>query len=206
MKRRYRKKFIQHLVAEENMTLIEYWKQYNLKHVVEKVSDAWAEVSTVTLQRAWNKLWPAESIGPNKFECDDVTKELLAQTNVAFSLDDSDIMDWMCIDGKDVGYEMLTDERIIEVSLEDETDQSENEDVEYDGSDPIVGGVVVAKVLRKDAKEAASNIQKFIEWYEQQDDGNYTDSMILRRMRNLAINKSEAPVEQSKLTDFFSKS
>lgn len=208
MKRRYKKKFIQQLVAEENMTLIEYWKRYNLKHVVEKVSEAWAEVSTVTLERAWNKLWPAdvESDVPESVECDDLTKEILAETNDVFALDESDIMDWLCNDDKDLGYEVLTDEQIVEVSLEDETDQPENEDLEYDGSELTVDDVAVAKDLRKDAKEAASNIQKFIDWYEQQDDANYTDSIILRRMRNLAMKKSEAPVKQAKLTDFFSNS
>ena len=159
MKRRYRKKFIQQLVAEENTTLIDYWKQYNLKHVVEKVADAWDDVSSVTLKRAWNKLWPdSESNLPEKIECDDLTKELLAETNVAFSLDENEIMEWLCCDDKDLGYEILTDEQIVAVSLEDETDQFENEDVEYDGSELTTDDVSVAKDLRKDAKEAASSI------------------------------------------------
>lgn len=187
------------------MTLTEYWKGYNLKHVVEKVSDAWAEVSTETLKRAWNKLWPdTKPDVPEKTECDDLTKELLTETQAVFSLDESDVMDWVYNDDNELGYEMLTDEQIVEVSLEDETEETENEDFEYDGSEFTVGDVAAAKDLRKDAKEAASNMQKFIEWYEQQDDANYTDSMILRRMRNLAMNKSEAPVKQAKLTDFFS--
>lgn len=208
MKRRYKKKFIQQLIAEENTTLTEYWKEYNLKHVVEKVSDAWAEVSSVTLKRAWNKLWPDAKPDPppEKTECDDLTKELLTETQAVFSLDESDALDWVCNDDNELGYEILTDEQIVEVSLEDETDQTENEDCEYDGSEFTVGDVAAAKDSRKDAKEAASNMQKFMEWYEQQDDANYTDSMILRRMRNLAMKKSEAPVKQAKLTDFFSTS
>lgn len=148
MKRRYKKKFIQQLIAEENTTLTEYWKEYNLKHVVEKVSDAWAEVSSVTLERAWNKLWPAAKPDPplEKTECDDLTKELLTETQAVFSLDESVALDWVCNDDNELGYEILTDEQIVEVSLEDETDQTESDS-------------------RKDAKEAASNMQKFMEWY-----------------------------------------
>lgn len=48
-KRRYRKKFIQQLVSEENTTLQEYWKTYNMKNVVYNVADAWADVPEQTL-------------------------------------------------------------------------------------------------------------------------------------------------------------
>lgn len=58
LKRRYRKK-LQELITEEEMSLKEYWKQYNLKHVVYNVADAWSDVSEQTLKRAWNKLMPA---------------------------------------------------------------------------------------------------------------------------------------------------
>lgn len=42
-------------------------------------------------------------------------------------------------------------------------------------------------------QKICAKMQKFIEWYEQADHANYTDSMILRKKRNLAMNKSEAP-------------
>lgn len=59
LKRRYRKKFLQQLLsAEEDISLKQFWKQYNMKHVVDNVSDAWSDVSEETLKRSWNKLWP----------------------------------------------------------------------------------------------------------------------------------------------------
>lgn len=48
-------------------------------------------------------------------------------------------------------------------------------------------------------------MQKFIEWFEQQEEASSIDVMLLRRMRNLAQNKSEAKVKQTKLTNFFMK-
>ncbi|XP_055308293.1 jerky protein homolog-like, partial [Sitodiplosis mosellana] len=89
-KRRYRKKFIEALVTEETVSIIEYWKAYNMKNVVYNTADAWDEVSEETLKRSWNKLWPesTDEIATETVERDDVTNEVLAQSAVAFGLDD----------------------------------------------------------------------------------------------------------------------
>lgn len=58
LKRRYRKKFIQQLVSDENISIHDYRKSYNLKNVIDNVVDAWSDVSPDTLSRSWNKLWP----------------------------------------------------------------------------------------------------------------------------------------------------
>lgn len=208
MKRRYRKKFIQQLVAEENMSLIEYWKKYNLKHVVDKVSDAWSEVSSQTLKRAWNKLWPdLNSSVSEESECDHLTEEILAGANAAFSVnnDTNEILEWLRCDDKEVGYQLLTDDEIVELVVEDDTNQSENEDNEYDGSVITEGDIATAKDLRNEAKEAVTGMEKFIDWYQQQDEASHIDTMLLRRLRNLAIKKTETSVKQTKMTEFFTK-
>lgn len=92
-KRRYRKKFIQDLVMEEDLNLKEYWKAYNLKNVVDNASDAWAEVSNETLKRSWNKLWPelAGEIVSETVERDAVTSELLSESAAVFFRDDQQV-------------------------------------------------------------------------------------------------------------------
>lgn len=53
--------------------------------------------------------------------------------------------------------------------------------------------------------QAVSNMQKFIEWYEQQEEASSIDTMLLRRLRNLAKTKSEATLKQTTLTNCFTK-
>lgn len=73
---------------------------------------------------------------------------------------------------------MLTDDEIIEMAVEPEATDSETDtDAEYDGGDDA-DEVATLKDLRKEAREAADNIQQFIDWYAQQEDANHVDVMI----------------------------
>lgn len=204
MKRLYRKRFIHQLVMDnDEMSIIAFWKEYNLKHVVNNVSDAWNDVSYQTLQRAWNKLWPlpAESTEPESVEV--IDDQFLAETSAAFSLENNEFIEWLNIDQHEMGYQLMTDDEIIEIAKESDEAATDSETDAYDGG--YVGNVS-QKDQRKEAKDAMVNIGKFIEWYEQQQDSNRTDAMILRRMRSFAQIKSESTVKQSKLTEFFETS
>lgn len=207
-KRRYRKKFIQGLVMEEDLSLPEYWKAYNMKNAVDNASDAWADVSQETLKRSWNKLWPdtsTERVSATA-ERDSLTIDVLADSAGVFPLDNqTEINEWiLCDEGID-SYQLLTDEEIIETALEPEATDSENDtDAEYDGGDEAEQ-VATLKDKRKEARQAAAHIQQFIDWYAQQDDANQVDAMNLRRIRNFAIMKSEKIAKQTKMTEFFTK-
>lgn len=181
----------------------EYWKAYNIKKVIDNISDAWEEVSTETLKKSWNKLWPesTELPSPDTNEVAALTDEILV-CSPAFNLENNEIDEWLQCDSADVGYQLLTDDEIIEQVIEDESFDSETDDAEYDGSEPSAD-VPTATDLRQEAKQAVSNMQKFIEWYEQQPDANHIDTMLLRKFRIYAAKKSEASIKQSKLTDHF---
>lgn len=208
-KRRYRKKFIQDLVMEEDLSLQEYWKAYNLKNVVDNASDAWAEISHETLKKSWNKLWPESTadIASETVERDAVTNEVLDESAALFFRDDQQtINEWLHCDDQNDCYQLLTDEEIIELAVEPEATDSETDtDAEYDGSD-AADEIATRKDSRKEAREAAGHIQQFIDWYAHQNDANHVDTMILRRMRNFAVLKSQTTVKQTKMTEFLSKS
>lgn len=216
-KRRYRKQFMQRLVIEEEVSLMDYWKSYNLKHVVNNASDAWDKLSMQTLQKSWNQLWPistepcqsselCESTESHSNEVETITSEILAQSNTAFrsnefstNLDHDEIIEWLQCDSTQMGYQLLTDDEIIE-SLNEEENTNTEIDVDYDGSE--TQDVVSKKDERKEACQAAANIENFMEWYIHQDDANNIDTMLLRRLRNLALKKSETPMKQTKITEF----
>lgn len=206
LKRLYKKRFIRRLVSDDDgMSLKEFWKQYNLKHVVDNVSVSWADLSNETLKRAWNQLWPdMESIECETSETDEFMNQFISETSAALSIENNEIIEWLNIDQHEMGYQMMTDDEIIEIAKEDDEAATDSE-TDDDGGEGYVENVS-QKDLRKEAKNAMVNIEKFIEWYEYQHDSNRTDAMILRRMRSFAQTKSESTVKQSKLTEFFKTS
>ncbi|XP_053964216.1 jerky protein homolog-like [Anastrepha ludens] len=159
LKHRYWKKFIQDLVSQENIDLADYWKNYNIKNAIDNVADSWSELSSTTLEKCWNKLWPnTESPSNNS---DDVSRaDVATSTSSALPLENSEtINEWLNCDENDCGYELLTDEQIINKV----NDEEENND-DYDGTDNNNenGHNPTASFLRQEAKIAASNLEKCI--------------------------------------------
>ncbi|XP_054734703.1 jerky protein homolog-like [Anastrepha obliqua] len=179
LKRRYRKKFIQDLVSQENIDLADYWKNYNIKNAIDNVADSWSELSSTTLEKCWNKLWRnTESPSNNS---DDVSQaDVVTSTSSALPLENSEtINEWLNCDENDCGYELLTDEQIIN----EVNDEEENND-DYDGTDNNNenGHNPTASFLRQEAKIAASNLEKFIGWYEMQDEAGFSQRIKLKSL------------------------
>lgn len=202
-KRRYRKKFIRNLVLEEDVSLLDYWKNYNLKDVVENASDAWADVSQETLKRAWNKLWPESEQSTTVYEPNDddaVAVDVVNEARELFSLTKEESNEWLNCDENENCYQLLSDDEIVQIASDSDSDR----DSDFDGGDAIEE-IAAQKNSREEARQAASNIQEFIDWYMCQENANHLDSLLLRRMKNFALLKSHTEVKQTKLTDFFNK-
>ena len=43
---------------DSSMTLMDFWKQYNIRHALTIIKHAWDEVKTSTLNACWYALWP----------------------------------------------------------------------------------------------------------------------------------------------------
>ncbi|XP_054742419.1 jerky protein homolog-like [Anastrepha obliqua] len=165
-------------------------------------ADSWSELSSTTLEKCWNKLWPnTESPSNNN---DDVSQaDVVTSTSSALPLENSEtINEWLNWDENDCGYELLTDEQII-----NEVNNEEENNDDYDGTDNNNenGHNPTASFLRQEAKIAASNLEKFIAWYEMQDEAGLADTIRLRQFLLFAKNKTQVTVKQKTLTEFFSK-
>lgn len=176
-----------------------------MKDVVDNVADSWSEMQAETMSRAWNKLWPPTETYEITIEGNDIdglTTEISALTSSAFNTENDEMIEWLNCDNDDVGYQLLTEDEIIEEFIGDETvDES---DADYDGGDSeSLASVDSASDNRKEAKEAIDSIQKFIEWYQQQEEADMIHTMVLRKLRALAVKKSETSLLQTKLSDFF---
>lgn len=206
LKRRYRKKFLQQLLNEDDdHELLSYWKTYNMKDVVNNVADSWSEMQAETLSRAWNKVWPpTETFEITEInDVDGLTGEISALTSSAFNTGIEEMVEWLNCDHADVGYQLLTEDETIEEFLESET-VSESDADDYDGGDcESLASINSASDYRKEAKEAIDNIQKFIEWYQQQEEADMIHTMVLRKLRALAVKKSETTLVQKKTIRLF---
>ncbi|XP_054729301.1 jerky protein homolog-like [Anastrepha obliqua] len=190
------------LVSQENIDLADYWKNYNIKNAIDNVANSWSELSSTTLEKCWNKLWPnTESPSNNS---DYVSQaDVVTSTPSALSLENSEtINEWLNCDENDCGYELLTDEQIIN----EVNDEEENNDY-YDGTDNNNenGHNPTASFLRQEAKIVASNLEKCIAWYEMQDEAGLADTIRLRQFLLFAKNKTQVILKQKTLTKFFSK-
>lgn len=204
MKRRYRKKFLQQLLHkdDEDSDLLTFWKKFNLKDVINHISDAWDEMDSVSLARAWNKLWPTTTEIEGEVEGENLTNTISQLTSTAFNAENDETVEWLNCDSEDAGYQLLTEEGIVDEFLESE---SESVDDDYDGANSENESTENATDSRLEAKEASAAIQKFMDWYQKQDESDMMSTMYLRKLRAIAERKSETILMQKKLSDYFQK-
>lgn len=113
----------------------------------------------------------------------DDTHGILNIVTTALEVDENEVNEWLHTYDGDIGYQLLTDDEIVDTVKEAESDfasetASESDD-EYDGAEygEEIGPVTDPST---EAKMASQNLSEFIEWYEKQEDANFTDGMLLR--------------------------
>ena len=115
--------------------------------------------------------------------CEELAKQLDS------NLSDRDISDWIGADGCDLGYQVLTDQEIIEqvtctnpqLSAEHESD-SKSEDT-CSSSVPT-------------NEEVTEMLDKCLTWYKCHSDATPTSVMLLKRIRDLAAKQHYASLKQ----------
>ncbi|XP_054728735.1 jerky protein homolog-like [Anastrepha obliqua] len=156
----------------------------------------------LSYRRCWNKLWP-NTESPSNNSDDASQADVVTSTSSALPLENSEtINEWLNCDKNDCGYELLTDEKIVnEVNDEEEN----NDDCDGTDNNNENGHNPTVLFLRQEAKIAASNLEKFIAWYEMQDEAGLADTIRLRQFLLFAKNKTQATLKQNTLTELFSK-
>lgn len=124
---------------------------------------------------------------------------LAHQLNDSFSGSDLyiDIESWLNEDAGDPGYQLLSDDDIIEqVTATNEQSDIDNSDDDDDSGDtesiPSNG-------------EVADMLDKCLLWYEQQKESTPTSTLLLKKIRDLASSKRYSNLKQLKLQSFFTK-
>lgn len=200
MKRRYRKGFIQKLVsAEQRLTVKDFWKSYTIKDAIFGIAEAWYDVPDETLKNGWNKLWPVDNMEAQTItelegvNDDEEFLQLLETIPGGENVSIEEVNKWLKMDKHDGGFEILNDHELIQnvVTTDDHISEDED-DAAFEASSQIISH-----------SEAETMFSKCIEWFEQQEEADATQLLLLRTIRNTAAKKARGALRQKKMTDFF---
>ena len=108
-----------------------------------------------------------------------------------------DVDTWLNEDSSDPGYQLLSDEDIIEqVTVPDLATEEEEEEEE----DPAVVEYVPT------SGEVSDMLDKCLLWYERQQESTPTSALLLKKIRDLAASKRYANLKQRTIQSFASSS
>ena len=169
--------------------MIAFIKKINVKDAIYMTAEAWDDIPFLTLSKSWLKLLGTGhgiSETPDDSAQDQTCEELAKQLDS--NLNDSDISDWIGADSCDPGYQVLTDQDIIEqitcTNPQPSTENESDSDSEDSSSDILTNG------------EAMEMLDKCLKWYECQSDATPTSIMLLKRIRDLAAKQRYASLKQ----------
>lgn len=140
------------LVDDEELTVLQYWKRFNILHCVRFIAKAWQAVTQSCLLNGWRNILPDTTSDSVGFEEDNMTRVLgmaKALPGDGFQeLDENDIWDMMEAPGRE-----LNDTEVLELVGEKQNDiVLEEEDDDRVGPSPTL---------------TMSNLKKIMSHYEQ---------------------------------------
>lgn len=205
LKRRYRKALLSELVREqdgsEKESIMDTLKKINIKSVIYNAAAAWDDVSNKTLQNSWKKLWPDIPINEDLSEEDDndgrggnrEIREMLVEIEGCESMEDQEIADWLNVDQCDPGYQLLSEDEIVEEFSQPTPNENLSSDDEAEEDATI------------NHTQAASMFDQLLTYLERQDDTSPAELLLTKRLRDRSAKKRTSAVKQKNIKDFFSK-
>ena len=171
----------------------QFAKNLNIKDCIYSVANAWEQIQSISLQKAWNKLLEAqassidesrnqEPICINSRPDSELEIERFMETfhDHGFMVTEGVADEWLEGDDNDVGYQELSDDEIISEELGHADIESE-ESSENDENTPPQH-----LVSSKDALEALDICMR---WMEQQEETTPQQVMLFQKLKNDAAKK-----------------
>lgn len=200
LKKLYRKQLMRRLLlgdTNDEETIFSTYKKIDLKDCCYMLVEAWNGVKSCTLHKSWNKL-----LKPSKDEIEtpehdnEVPSEILdkmSDISVFADCDKNNVNEWLHVDNDDPGFQLMTDDEIVEKLLrgEDFTEDSDaNDGPEEDDSGPSHA-------------EAFQALDLAFRWLERQEESESTQLLQLKRIRDLAAMKRKSTLKQTSIKTFF---
>ncbi|KAJ8035273.1 Jerky protein-like-like [Holothuria leucospilota] len=167
-----------------------------IKDAVYMAAEAWEEVPPITIRRSWRKLGiNCDEVDPKTtpVETDGELIEMAQALPGCENIERDHVKEWVNCDKTDPGYQILTDEEIVEsVQSRKERKSEDEEDDNETAVKPSISN-----------SEATIHLEKALEWLEAQPNAKPAQLLILRSIRNMAAERRVFP--QKKMADFFVK-
>ena len=197
-----------HVIIENSassLSIPDIVKGVTIRHAVFWVSQAWDEISEVTIKKSWRKLIPSSY---TEILCDSTgstSSEAVEQSSgnkhfvdlfqdLGYSEGDEDWQtpqDWLAEDITDPGYQLMSDTELIAEVTRDDIDSDPESDVE------IVLQPTVTHTQAFDAFQTALN------WLEAQSDTGPSHLLLVRVWRDTAAQKRASAMKQTSLLSYF---
>lgn len=201
-KRLFRKKLIMFLLEQQEanplVNFMDLLKKVTIKTVLYLAAEAWEGVKPETIQKSWKKLWP--NIPQKNYIRDETTSnkdtdfiQVFQELEGCAEVEANDIAEWINGDN-DVGYQVLSDDEIVNACIENieiEVDSSEDED---DGTDLSTGPT---------HGEATAMLEQLMTYFEKQSETSSAELLTLRRLRHRTAQLRQSSLKQKNITEFF---
>ncbi|UYV73078.1 hypothetical protein LAZ67_10001757 [Cordylochernes scorpioides] len=181
----YKKRIASTVLMEEYFEKCSTNVQRNglVKKAVYMTAEAWTTLKDTTLAKSWNKLLPLEeSISAS---------EELRNSQIVSEL--AELITNSSCDVNDPGYQLLTDDEIIESVVDDQGSSDNKEELRDD--DHVDKG--------PSNEEAFHCLGTAMKWLEQQEECNTVQLLSLKRLRDSATKNRTSALKQKKILDFF---
>lgn len=189
MKKKYRRRLLQSLLqaTEGEVTVSDFLKKITMKDVVYWIASSWDEVRADTVNKSWNKILKK---GPTESEQDDPDDnlplaELIKKLPGCENTDISEVTEWLNSDEQ----QEVTDTAIVEM-LSEPTEVSDDEDS-------------CADVPMMSHSDGLTALEAALRYVEEQPEATPSDTLLLRRWRDIAAKKRCSTLKQKTLDNFF---
>lgn len=202
MKRRYRKRLLQYLIAaiDNNEDYLATIKKVDMLDVIRWVSESWEEIPNISLVRSWKILLDHEGNNFNLaseteavqgVEVESDNNELLSMLEKLPGCEEAsaeDVREWMAGDE----IEEISDSDFVQMVTEGE--EAEGEEIEIETGKELISH-----------SEGLNMIEAALEYISQQDEATPADIICLRKWRDIASRKRASNVKQLSIKGFFTK-
>lgn len=200
----YRKQMLRRLLLNEGTqeSVVAFFKAMNLKHCCYMIADAWDTLTEENVRNAWKNLWAVAENHKTRENTDqnDLNEFVDLFNNIpGFNYcNNDDVVDWLAIDANDPGHNLLDDSEVV-TSLQNQNDDDKSDDGSSSNESMSTASIEPSHATAIMAFEIG------LEWFEKQPECCPAQSLLLKRLGDLAVQKCVAPIRQLKIENFDQK-
>ncbi|CAG4987941.1 unnamed protein product [Parnassius apollo] len=163
--------------------------------------DAWDLIEKKTLNKAWNRVLNRENENLITNTDDSILEdinELMLKIQICQDYDEDDMKEWITCDSNDQGFQIMSDDKIVENILQINEQQEMQEDQTEENID-----------MENDAgpshDEALQALETALKWFQKQTESDTVSLLQLKRIRDIAAIKRKSGLRQMTITKYFKR-